>query len=98
MLKQTTALAKKKGQTSIPQGSTNGPPLFNLFINDLPLFLTEKFLSNYANDNSLFKMVRDLEFVKAILKYLKTVTEWFYKTYKVLNNKKYHYIHSVHPR
>lgn len=40
------------------------------------LFLTETFLSNYVDDNSLFKVGRDLEFVKKILrKDFKTTTD-----------------------
>ena len=37
----------------VPQGSIDRPLLFNLFINDLIFFITT-FLSNYADDNSLY--------------------------------------------
>ena len=42
--------------------------LFNLFIKDLPLFLTERFLYNYSDDDSLLSIGSDLEFVKGIKK------------------------------
>ena len=46
--------------TGVPQGSIDGPLLFDLFINDLVLFLTQCFLSNYADDNNLYSTGNNL--------------------------------------
>ena len=37
----------------VPQGSTDGPLLFNLFINNLVLLIEYTTLGNYADDNNL---------------------------------------------
>ena len=52
--------ATKTVIAGVLQGSIDGPLLFNLFINDLVLFLTETMLSNYADDNNLYIIEKDI--------------------------------------
>ena len=85
--------ATKSVIVGVPQGSIDGPLLFNLFINDLVLFLTETMLSNYADDNNLFSIGRGLNKVKDTLaKDFGKVTNWFYENFMVLNSKKCHFM------
>ena len=85
--------ATKSVIAGVPQGSIDGPLLFNLFINDLVLFLTETMLSNYADDNNLFSIGRGLNKVKDTLaKDFGKVTNWFYENFMVLNSKKCHFM------
>ena len=83
--KKITVPAKlRKEEISVPQGCFDDPLSFNLFVNNLclPVFLTETFLINYPDDNSLFIMERELESVKAILiKDFKTMIDWFYENF-----------------
>ena len=56
--------ATKTAIVGIPQGSTDRPLLLNLFINDPALFLTKTMLSNYADDNDLLSIGKDINKVK----------------------------------
>ena len=85
--------AAKTVIAGVPQGSIDGPLLFNLFIKDLVFFLTETILSNYADDNNLFCIGKDINKVKNTLaKDFGIVTNWFYENFMVLNSKKCHFM------
>ena len=55
------------------------------------LFLTDTF--NYADDNNLYSIGKDRDLIKNLLrKDFRALTEWFFKSYMVLNQKKCHYM------
>ena len=83
----------KNVYASIFQGSIDGPLLFNLFINDSVLCLTDTFLSNYADNNNLYNIGKDRDTIKNLLrKDFRALTEWFIDNCMVLNQKKCHYM------
>ena len=69
------------------------PLHFNIFLNDLFLFVENSDLSNYADDNTLYSSGNDLEKVKQTLRQdFEIVTKWFYENYMVLNSGKCHFM------
>ena len=77
----------------VPQGSILEPLLFNIFVNDLFVFVSSSRLSIYANDNTLYATDYNLEDVKETLHNdLNKVTKWFHESYMVLNAGKCHFI------
>ena len=67
---------------TVPEGFIDGLLSYYLFICDSVLFLTDTFLSNYADDNNLYSKGKDREITKELLrKDFRALTEWFFENF-----------------
>ena len=74
----------------VPQGSILGPLFFNIFLNDLFLFILETDICNFADDNTVYACDSTLEKVFSRLKKdVDEVINWFKINSMVANPEKF---------
>ena len=77
----------------VSQGSVLGPLLFNIYMCDLFLFITESSIANYANDTTLYEWETNLlEAQTKIETESLKVCEWFRNKYLKANSTKSHVV------
>ena len=74
--------------SGVPQGSILGPILVNAFWNDLFLLVTEAKLANFADDNTIYAVHKDIE--KLLLEdESEAAINWFSVNDMIVNTRKF---------
>ena len=75
----------------VPQGSVLGPLLFNIYINDLLLFIQDSDICNYADDTTIYTCNKNLDNIVHKLENDCTIAlKWFADNFMKLNADKCH--------
>ena len=74
----------------VPQGSILGPLLFNLFINDIFLFIQQGFLCNFADDNTISISAENVDELHRLVQLNTTkCIDWFNSYHMTANPPKF---------
>ena len=77
----------------VPQGSILGPILFNIFLNDLVLFIMETEICNFADDTTIYSCdFNPHESIQKLENDMKHVLTWFKINSMVANPAKFQFI------
>ena len=79
--------------TGVPPGSILGPLLFNIFLNDIFMFILKCNLCNYPDDNNLYSTGKDLNRIRRKLEVdFLILYQWFHENHMALNPEKCHFM------
>ena len=77
----------------VHQGSVLRPPLFNIYINNLPMFVPDIEICNYADKTTFYASDIDpTHVIEKLEKISSTVGEWFKDNCMKLNGDKCHFM------
>ena len=77
----------------VPQGSILGPLFFNLFVNDLFLFIERTNICNFADDNTISRCSINLQTILKDLKFdMENILTWFKVNSMKPNPKKFQFM------
>ena len=77
----------------VPQVSILYPLLFNIFLNDIFVFISKCNLCNYADDNTIYSTGKDLNRIRRNLEMdFVILHQWFHENHMTLNPGKCHYM------